>query len=305
MGAEIETVPNPKAPWPPSVDNDSQFRYPKPYPLGKKRDKPENFRTIAADHALDAKDLIRYNFLTNDPKTVNWYLAHYVGCTTLSDGGKSYSFAGVVHDEKANRGVIFIPRFGESAKDYANRIGERVVENYNQSNNKDPQGKCHRACYARVQEASRQTGGPALPKVNWDDPKSLTDPFVILWSSYLGAGAEWFKLPEQYRGKGAAGAIAYKGWGTLVEGVDIWAGKLKPGAVVQAWIRQSDYERVRDGKKPVEGGHSFIFLNYVRKGTTITGMMIADQGYQSGTPLDKSQYGYWVGANVIVPPKKP
>ncbi|MDQ6436449.1 hypothetical protein RB623_20560 [Mesorhizobium sp. LHD-90] len=301
----IESEPKPHAPWPPLASNDTLYRYPKPYPLNK-GGKKDNLAGIAKDHSLEASDLLTYNFLTTESKKINWYLAHVIGCTVLSPGRGSYTFEGVVHDAKTNRGVVFIPSFGDSTKDYANRIGERMVENYNLSKNKEPGGKCHRTCYARVEEASRQTGGPALPKVNWEDKKSLTDPFVILWSSYIGVGKAWFDLPEKYRGKGAAGAIAYKGWGTLVEGVDIWAGKLKPGAVIQAWGDAADYPRVRDGKASESGGHSFIFLHYVKSGTTITGMVIADQGYQNGSPLKKGDYGYWVGANIVAPaPAKP
>jgi hypothetical protein len=297
----IESEPATKAPWPPHAENDTLFRYPKPYPL--KKGGKENLAGIAKDHSVESSDCLTYNFQTTKPKEINWYLAKYIGCTVLSPGRGSYTFEGVTYDEGKKRGVVYIPTFGDSTKDYANRIGERVVENYNRANKtkKEPGGKCHRTCYARIEEASRQTGGPTLPKVDWDDKKSLTDPFVILWSSYVGAGKAWFDLPEQYRGKGAAGAMAYKGWGTLVEGVDIWAGKLKPGAVIQTWVDAADYPRVRDGK-PSEGtGHSFIFLHYVRSGKSITGMVIADQGYQSGAPLKKGDYGYWVGANIVSP----
>ena len=301
MTKDIESEPKPHAPWPPVASNDALYRYPKPYPLTKGG--KENLAGIASDHALEASDLLTYNFRTGTPKEINWYLANYIGCTAPSPGRGSYTFEGVVYDAKTNRGVVFIPTFGDSAKDYANRIGERVVENYNQAKKtqKEPGGKCHRTCYARVEEASRQTGGPAFPKVDWEDKKSLTDPFVILWSSYLGAGKAWFDLPEKYRGKGAAGALAFKGWGTMVEAVDIWAGKLKPGAVVQGWVDAADYPLVRDGKAPKGKGHSFIFLHYVKSGTSITGMVIADQGVQNGKPLAKGDYGYWVAANIVAP----
>ena len=189
--------------------------------------------------------------------------------------------------------MLFIPTFGDSAQDYVNRIGERVVQNYNQSTEKRPGGKCHRTCYAQVDEASRHTGGPALPKVDWDDKKSLTDPFVILWSSYIANKKAWLALPQEYRGKGAAGALAYKGWGKLVEATDIWAGKLKPGAVVQGWVDAEDFTRVRNGDTPKGLGHSFIFLHYVKDGPAISGMVIADQGAQSGKPMKKGDFAYW------------
>jgi hypothetical protein len=302
MSTEIEKVPAKKAPWPPLAENDELYRYPEPYPLNKTKDKRENFATIAKDNAVEAADLIFYNFRTKIPKEVNWYLANYVGCTVRSKDNNNYSFENVVHDPAKNRGVIFIPRFGDSARDYANRLGERVVENYNKSSNKEPGGKCHRTCYARVREASKQTGGQVLPDVNWDDKKNL-DPFAILWSSYTEDKDRWFALPEKFRGKGAAGAMAWKGWGTLVEQTDIWAGKLKPGAVIQAWGDAKDHDRVRDGNPEFASGHSFIFLHYVKSGSSITGMVIADQGYQNGMPRKRGDYGYWVGANINITDK--
>lgn len=302
MTGKIGKEPSKRAPWPPLAENDHLYRYPKPYPLNQKKDRRENLASIAKDHALDSADLIKYNFLTKNSDEVNWYLANYVGCTVVSPDRRNYSFDNVVYDEAKHRGVIFIPRFGDSAKDYVNRLGELVVENYNKSNTKEPGGKCHRTCYARVREASKQTGGPILPDVNWDDKKNL-DPFAILWSSYTEDKKRWFALPEKYRGKGAAGAMAWKGWGVLVEQDAIWAGKLKPGAVIQAWVDAKDHDRVRDGNPEGASGHSFIFLHYVRSGKTITGMVIADQGYQNGSPLAKGDYGYWVGANINITDK--
>jgi hypothetical protein len=296
--SDIESVPVPEAPWPPLATNDELFRYPKPYPL--KQGGKENLAGIAKAHALEAGDLITYNFRTSKLKEINHYLAKFIGCTVPSPGRMSYTFEGVVYDAQKNRGVLFIPTFGDTVQDYANRIGDRVVQNYNQSTKKRPGGKCHRTCYARVDEASRQTGGPALPKVDWDDKKALTDPFVILWSSYIADKKAWLALPEEFRGKGAAGALAYKKWGTLVDANDIWAGKLKPGAVIQGWVDAADFTRVRDGDPPKGLGHSFIFLHYVKTGSSLSGMVIADQGAQSGKPLKKGDYGYWVGANMIV-----
>jgi hypothetical protein len=40
-------------------------------------------------------------------------------------------------------------------------------------------------------------------------------------------------LPEEYRTKGAAGAMASAKLGTIVEADGIWGGMLEPGAVVQ------------------------------------------------------------------------
>jgi hypothetical protein len=295
----IEKKPAKETPWPPLAADDELHRYPEPYRLGqaKNKDRKENWASIAQDHALKAADLVKYNFHTREAKVINWYLAHYVGCTVLTPDRQNYTFEGVVYDEAKKRGVIFIPRYGNSVKPSGNGLGDQVVDNYNKSTDKEPGGKCHRTCYARVREATGQIGGRKLPEINWDDKDNLDD-FAILWSSHIGDGKRWRTLPEKYRGKGAAGAMAWKGLGTLVEGPDIWAGKLKPGAVIQAWVDAKDHDKVRDGKPDGVSGHSFIFLHYVKSGSSITGMVIADQGYQNGAPLKRSDYGYWVGANI-------
>ncbi|MGS0528025.1 hypothetical protein ACU8V7_25355 [Zobellia nedashkovskayae] len=58
---------------------------------------------------------------------------------------------------------------------------------------------------------------------------------------------EWRTLPEEYRGKGNAGAIAYAGMGTLVDSSGIWSGQLRPGALMQVWRYKEDYEKVVQG----------------------------------------------------------
>src|SRR5262249_40434708 len=123
----IEKVPAVRAPWPPKRSNDKFFRYPKSYPVGK--EKGENFLTICRKHSISGADLVFYNFLTRDPREINWYLGNYVGCPAPKPGQKYYEFFGAVRDEMKNTGVIFIPMFGEEAADYLNRIGEKIVEN--------------------------------------------------------------------------------------------------------------------------------------------------------------------------------
>jgi hypothetical protein len=295
----IEKKPTKEAAWPPRAEDDHLGRYPERYRLGqsKNKDHKEGWASIARDHALEPKDLVNYNFHTREFKEINWYLAHKVGCTVLTPDRQNYTFDNVVYDEAKNRGVIFIPRFGNPGASSGNLLGDLVVENYNKSTNKETWDKCHRTSYGRVREASGQAGGQVLPNINWDEKEKLDD-FALIWSSHIGDGVRWKTLPEKYRGKGAAGAMAMKGWGTLVEGPDIWAGKLKPGAVIQAWKNAGDHDKVRDGDSRGVSGHSFIFLHYVKTGSSITGMVIADQGYQSGSPLKRTKYAYWVGANI-------
>jgi hypothetical protein len=291
--------PTTKAPWPPERSNDKLFRYPLAYPIGRK--KGENFATIAKDHALEVLDLIRYNFRTTNSDVVNWYLGNYVGCPEPPAGVKNYSFDGAVYDSKKNKGVIFVPRFGEPGSDPTNRLGEKVVENYNKSAKKEPGGACFDVAYKRVSEAVGQLGMAALPAID-NDPANTFD---LLWASRIEHAAEWAKAPPDYRGKGAAGAMVWKGMGTLVDSTGIWAGKLKPGAVLQTWEAPKAFDRVRDGKSPGSIGHSFIFLNYIKKGSAITGIAVADQGQGawSGDPMLRSEFSFWVGANLT--PAKP
>jgi len=293
----IEEKPTKRANWPPRAEDDHLGRFPERYRLNQQKDRKDNWANIAKDNALEPADLVGYNFHTKTAKVINWYLAHYVGCTVLTPDRQNYTFENVVFDAAKNRGVIFIPRYGDATKPAGNQLGDQVVENYNKSTDREPGGKCHRTCYARVREASGQVSKTKLPDINWDDKENLDD-FAIIWSSHIGDGKKWRTLPERFRGKGAAGAMAMKGLGTLVEGPEIWAGKLKPGAVIQAWKKAKDHDNVRDGNPQGASGHSFIFLHYVRTGSAITGMVIADQGYQNGDPLKRTDYGYWVGANI-------
>jgi hypothetical protein len=280
-----------KAPWPPAPANDKFYRWPARYPVGK--EKGESFTTIAKKNGVGASELVYYNFLTKDPKEINWYLANYVACPAPGSSQKYYNFEGAVQDEKKNTGFIFIPKFGSQISDYLNRLGNRIVDNYNQSTKKEPGGLCYEACYARVKEAAKQVA-VAVPAF---DNKSA---FSRLWGSLIYPKKTWLELPEEYRGKGAPGAMASVGLGTLVYSDGIWAGNLKSGAVIQVWRVASDFYLVKDGDSPTSYGHSFLFLNYVYSGSAISAIAIADQGFQNGKPLTKGAYGYWVGANLNI-----
>lgn len=289
----ITKEPTIKAPWPPVRTNDPFYRYPEPYLVGL--NKGENFSTIAKKNGVDASDLVYYNFQTKDPKEINWYLANFVGCPAPKTGEKYYGFYGAPYNQLKNTGVIFIPRFGEPSRSYLNRLGEKIVENYNLSARKMPGGLCYKVCYQRVKEAAKQVGSPVPDFDNRSD-------FSRLWGSLIGPKTTWLALPEDYRGKGAPGAMASVGLGYLVDSQGIWSGKLIPGAVIQTWRIFKDFDKVKEGNKSSSYGHSFIFLNYVYSGAGISGIAIADQGFQGtgrgNKPLTQGDYGYWVGANL-------
>jgi hypothetical protein len=148
--------------------------------------------------------------------------------------------------------------------------------------------------HARVQQAARQVCGVTLPEVTRDSPTI----FARIWGTFMTPLDTWMRdVPLEYRGKGAPGAVVSIGRGKLIDSVGIWHGKLKPGALIQVWELLDDYYGVREGKIPGLG-HSFIFLKYVKSGSAIVGMRVADQGWLNGLTVKQSRFGYWVGANI-------
>ena len=70
------------------------------------RDTPdqEDWGSVARKFGVGVKELIYFNFLTNDPDEVNWYLNHHTGCVKVSPSGNNWMFS-----NRANPGIIFIP----------------------------------------------------------------------------------------------------------------------------------------------------------------------------------------------------
>ena len=60
---------------------------------------------VAARFGIDAQALIRFNFKTNNPDEVNWYLRRNVGCKDPSPNGFNWKFS-----SRAQPGFIYIPR---------------------------------------------------------------------------------------------------------------------------------------------------------------------------------------------------
>lgn len=104
----LMNTPSTPAPWPPLPANDPDGRFPEPFPVSQ--DPKESFWTIADKAGVDVKDLVRYNFLTNKPEEINWYLKNYVGCVNATADGKNYTFRGAPYKPQENKGVIFVPR---------------------------------------------------------------------------------------------------------------------------------------------------------------------------------------------------
>ena len=181
----------------------------------------------------------------------------------------------------------------------AAELGQTVVDNYWKSSaaSRKPGGDCYNVAYKRINDGVKQACGTnaALPSL------SAFEAFDRLWASKTNPTTTWLQLDKRYRGKGAAGAMAFQGMGDLIDQQGIWSGKLKPGAIVQTWRKRSDFDRVFAGKSPEDIGHSFIFLEYVLDAKkVVTGMKIGDQGTPWDAPkiLEQATFDYWVAANI-------
>lgn len=184
-------------------------------------------------------------------------------------------------------------------------VAKKTVMNYWESEVKKPGGHCLDACKGRFEKAYEDVNGHTiyqdLPKKMENKYYTPQQAFDHLYASTSGKHKGWRSLPKKYRGKGGAGAIAYAGMGTLVDWFGIWKGELRSGAVMQVWSKKKGYKEVVKGvdSDGFEGfGHSFIFLGYERnENNEITGLKIADQGYQSHRPLVPRDYEVWWAVN--------
>jgi hypothetical protein len=64
----------------------------------------EDWASVAAQYNVNVNDLIYFNFQTNVPEEVNWYLRRNVGCDVSNDGGRNWAFS-----SSADPGLIYIP----------------------------------------------------------------------------------------------------------------------------------------------------------------------------------------------------
>jgi hypothetical protein len=81
----------------------------------------DNWISIAQRLGLEPKSLIFFNYLTTEPKYVNYYLKHNVGCKVVSPDGKNYSFT------DAYPGIIYLP----SSSSNFHYINEPIVTEFN------------------------------------------------------------------------------------------------------------------------------------------------------------------------------
>ena len=64
----------------------------------------EDWSSVAAQYDVKVDDLIYFNFHTNIPEEVNWYLRRNTGCDVSNDGGLNWAFS-----DSADPGLIYIP----------------------------------------------------------------------------------------------------------------------------------------------------------------------------------------------------
>ncbi len=197
--------------------------------------------------------------------------------------------------------IEFIGDILQASEDARREVVRQVVKNYAASvraGTAEPGGACFAVARERVEEATRQVAGESLTAGL--DPAQVST-FDRLWGVLITPKSTWLDLPEEYRGKGSAGAIAFAGKGQLVDQSLASSGlarSFRPG--------ERPVQEVKMGNVPESYGHSFIFIRYVRGRTgNIVGMRIADQGFQSESTLKKSAYGFWVGANILIPAPRP
>ena len=187
-------------------------------------------------------------------------------------------------------------------------VAQKLVNNYYLSSEKTPGGHCLAVAKARFEEAYKDVYGHEiyedLPDSIATEQLSPSEVFDNLFDTATKRDPEWQNLPLEYRAKGSAGALAMVGMGDLIDSKGVWSGELRPGAMVQVWRLEKDFEKVRRGARALDFdpyGHSFIFLEYVYdEEGIIEGMRIADQGYQSYRPLVPRDYEVWWGVNIKI-----
>jgi hypothetical protein len=64
----------------------------------------EDWASVAAQYNVKVDDLIYFNFHTNVPEEVNWYLRRNTGCNVSNDDGLNWAFS-----SSADPGIIYIP----------------------------------------------------------------------------------------------------------------------------------------------------------------------------------------------------
>lgn len=197
-------------------------------------------------------------------------------------------------------GLVYQPPSKWDGNDYRfagpNMLGKKVVADIEAVPKIPNKDGCVEVSYKRVRNASLCLGQPLPP---YPDQKGMACPtFVRLWVSGVEPADTWLEIPAPYLGAGAPGAIEWAGYGRVLDRHEIWAGRLKPGAVVQVWSTAAALDAVRHGAIPTDWGHSVVFVSYERGPGGITGMLVSDHGWQDGKVVAPDFCPIWFGCNL-------
>lgn len=161
-------------------------------------------------------------------------------------------------------------------------IGEVIVETG--VGWEDSKSVCTAATKERLTKGYKRATGEELV------PKEERSTFNIILQSIA---SRMLDVDEEYRGTGAAGALVYLGQGEFVSQSDIWDVKaLLPGAAMQVWKKQSDYDGLKKGTEVSSWGTSFVFLSYA--GDDAMKILHFDRV----ETMKKGSFEVWIGANL-------
>jgi hypothetical protein len=143
---------------------------------------------------------------------------------------------------------------------------------------------CSLATEERLKKGFRRATGERLVS------KEEESTFRIILHSRV---ALLWKVPEELRGTGAAGALFHLGKASAVlENSEIWDDRaLRPGAAMQVWKLASDVDLIKEGTEPDSWGTSFVFVSYVGDDK----MKVLH--FNRTETMNRSSFEVWFGAN--------
>ena len=92
----------------------------------------DSFTSIAGRLGMSPKALLQFNYKTEHPPHINYYLKHNVGCKVASPDGKNYSFTnaspGVIYQPMTNPVAMFTNKEGGPVVDYGGSLNALVCK---------------------------------------------------------------------------------------------------------------------------------------------------------------------------------
>lgn len=91
----------------------------------------DSFTSIANRLGMSAKALLQFNYKTDHPPYINYYLKHNVGCKVAAPDGKNYSFTnaspGVIYQPMTNPVVMFMSKEGGPVDHFGSSFSHGLV----------------------------------------------------------------------------------------------------------------------------------------------------------------------------------